>query len=56
MDLQEFITTLNYALSFINITPTEAELTQIFKEIDKNSDQLITYQEYFEFLRYYFGS
>jgi len=56
MDLPEFIVTMNYALSFINITPTESELTTVFKDIDRNQDGLITYQEYFEFLRYYFGS
>jgi Ca2+-binding EF-hand superfamily protein len=56
MDLPEFITTLIYALSFINIVPTEAELTSAFRDIDRNQDGLISYQEYFEFLRYYFGS
>ena len=56
MDLPEFIVTMNYALSFMNITPTESEPTTVFKDIDRNQDGLITYQEYFEFLRYYFGS
>lgn len=56
MDLQEFIVTMNYALSFISITPTEGELTSVFNDIDRNHDGLISYQEYFEFLRYYFGS
>jgi Ca2+-binding EF-hand superfamily protein len=56
MSLSEFITTLNYALSFISIVPTEEQLTWLFNDIDRNRDGVISYQEYFEFLRYYFGS
>jgi Ca2+-binding EF-hand superfamily protein len=56
MDLPEFSTTLSYALSFISITPSEEEITSAFRDIDRNQDGLISYQEYFEFLRYYFGS
>jgi Ca2+-binding EF-hand superfamily protein len=56
LNLAEFIKTLTYAFSFIEFTVTEAELTLLFSEVDLDHDGWITYQEYFEFLRFYFGS
>lgn len=56
MNLEEFIYTLNYALSFIEIQGAPQELAVLFAEIDRDHDGWITYREYFEFLKYYFGS
>lgn len=52
----EFIKTLHYALSFINFQATDDELKLLFSEVDLDNDGWISYQHYFEFLRYYFGS
>ena len=56
MDVQEFIVTLIDALKYLRATASESELRQLFSEIDTDRDGLITYKEYFEFLKLYFGS
>lgn len=56
MDVQEFIVTLIDALKYLRATASESELRQLFTEIDTDRDGLITYKEYFEFLKLYFGS
>ncbi len=56
MNESEFIKTMNYSLSFINIKPEEALLKTIFSEIDLDRDNWITYSDYFLFLLEYFGS
>ena len=52
----EFIQTLHYAFSFIEFTATNEELAVLFTEVDLDNDGWISYAEYFQFLRYYFGS
>ena len=47
---------MRYILSFIKIEAGQEEVKALFKEIDTNSDSLISYNEYFSFLRTYFGS
>lgn len=56
MDVQEFIVTLTDALKFLRATASDTELRQLFSEIDLDRDGLISYREYFEFLKLYFGS
>ena len=44
------------ALKYLRATASESELRQLFQEIDLDRDGLITYREYFEFLKLFFGS
>jgi Ca2+-binding EF-hand superfamily protein len=56
MKESEFVKTLTYALSFIHFKATDDELKHLFHEVDLDHDGWISYKEYFEFLRAYFGS
>lgn len=56
MDGREFAVTINYALSFFELQADEETLWTLFSDVDRNRDGWISYQEYFEFLRNYFGS
>lgn len=56
MNLEEFKSTLNYCLSFIESQGTDAQYERLFNEIDLDQDKFISYQDYFIFLREYFGS
>ena len=56
MNQEEFVRTLDYALSFIDIETYEGEAETLFREVDLNKDGWISYQEYFEFLIHYFGT
>lgn len=56
MSQAEFIFTIRYALGFFSFVTTDDELKLLFSEVDLDHDGWITYREYFEFLRYYFGS
>lgn len=56
MDVQEFILTLTDALRYLRATASDSELRTLFSEIDLDRDGLISYKEYFEFLKLYFGS
>lgn len=56
IESSEFYNTMKYILSFIKMETTEEEVRNIFNDIDTNKDGLISYNEYFTFLRTYFGS
>lgn len=56
MNKQEFGNTLNYALRSINIQAPPQIIDLLFSEIDLNRSGWITYEVYFLFLKYYFGS
>lgn len=56
MNFEEFTQTLSYCLSFIQVEATSQQLKTLFSEIDLDHDGWITYEVYFFFLKYYFGS
>jgi hypothetical protein len=56
MNKQEFTMTLNNALKPIDIQAPQSIIDLLWSEIDLNKSGWITYQVYFLFLRYYFGS
>lgn len=56
MNKQEFAMTLSHALSPIDIQAPNQVLELLWSEIDLNKSGWITYQVYFLFLKYYFGS
>jgi len=56
MNKEEFGKTLNYALKVIDIEASQAIIDTIFSEIDLDHDGWISYEVYFTFLKYYFGS
>ena len=48
--------TLNNALSYVGMKATEQEIKTLFREIDLEKRGWISYEIYFFFLKYYFGS
>ena len=56
MNKQEFTMTLNNAVKPIDIQASQSIIDLLWSEIDLNKSGWITYQVYFLFLRYYFGS
>lgn len=56
MNQKEFIFTIEYALQFIGVKPPTDELELVFASIDADRDGLISYEDYFRFLKEYFGS
>lgn len=56
MNLEEFEATLNYCLEFIHSKGSHADYERLFNEVDVDQDGFISYQDYFIFLREYFGS
>ncbi len=56
MNKQEFQMTLSYALKPIDIQAPQSVIDLLWSEIDLNKSGWITYQVYFLFLKYYFGS
>lgn len=56
MNESEFGVTLNNALSFIDLTASPEQISRLFKQIDLEKTGWISYQIYFLFLKYYFGS
>ena len=56
MNMEEFMNTLNYSLGFISCQGTSDEYQQLFREIDLDFDGFISYEDYFHFLKEYFGS
>ena len=56
MNMEEFIGTLNNCLSPIRAEGTRPQYEQLFREVDLDRDGIISYEEYFIFLREYFGS
>lgn len=55
MSQEEFGTTINAALAFIKMTASEELIGSWFKVIDLDADGWISYEVYFQFLKYYFG-
>lgn len=56
MSKVEFGKTLNIALEYIQMTAPQEIIDVLFSEIDLDNDGWISYEVYFLFLRYYFGS
>jgi hypothetical protein len=56
MNAEEFIKTIQYALSFIEFKPNTAHLDSLFRSVDLDGDNFISYEDYFRFLKEYFGS
>lgn len=56
MNKQEFAMTLNHALRPIDIQAQNNIIDLLWSEIDLNKSGWITYEVYFLFLKYYFGS
>lgn len=56
MNEEEFAYTLNYCLQFVQMAATQDQMKQLFSEIDLDHDGWISYEVYFFFLKYYFGS
>jgi hypothetical protein len=56
MNKNEFSRTLNNALQSISIQAPQQILDLLWKEIDLDNDGWISYEVYFLFLKYYFGS
>ena len=56
MNEEEFAYTLNYCLQFVQLTASQDQIRQLFSEIDLDHDGWISYEVYFFFLKYYFGS
>ena len=56
MSMNEFAQTLSYCLSFINCSSTDLTYERLFKEVDTDNDGVISYEDYFMFLKEYFGS
>lgn len=56
MNFDEFQQTIRYALGFIGFSPQEEAVRQCFQAVDANQDGYISYEDYFRFLKEYFGS
>jgi Ca2+-binding EF-hand superfamily protein len=55
MSRAEFGVTINHTLEFIQMVASEELLDEWFAIIDLDHDGWISYEVYFQFLRYYFG-
>lgn len=56
MNLEEFINTLEYSLSPIEVSGSQEIYELLFSEVDLDKDGYISYEDYFIFLREYFGT
>lgn len=56
MNREEFANTLNHCLSPIRAQGSKAQYDLLFSEVDLDRDGWISYEDYFIFLREYFGS
>lgn len=56
MNLDEFELTLNESLKHIASQGNHQEYEHLFNEVDLDHDGWIKYEDYFMFLREYFGS
>lgn len=56
LNLPEFEMLMDYGLSFIDIKATKEELSTLFGDIDSNKTGWISYQQFLEFLKDYFGA
>jgi hypothetical protein len=56
MSLPEFIQTMEYSLNTIGVQGTEDIYEHLFGEVDLDQDGYISYEDYFIFLKEYFGT
>lgn len=56
MNLPEFIQTLEYSLNTIEVSGSEEIYQILFQEVDLDGDGFISYEDFFIFLKEYFGS
>ena len=56
MNLPEFIRTLEYSLNPLGIEGPQDIYECLFGEVDLDTDGFISYEDFFIFLREYFGS
>ena len=56
LNLPEFTQTIKYALSFVEFAPQDSDLRIVFEIVDADKDGFISYEDYFRFLKEYFGS
>ena len=56
MNLPEFIKTMEYSLNPLGIEGPQEIYEVLFQEVDLDRDGFISYEDYFVFLREYFGS
>jgi len=56
MNLKEFIKTMETSLNTISVEGTEEIYSLLFNEVDLDQDGYISYEDYFVFLKEYFGS
>jgi Ca2+-binding EF-hand superfamily protein len=56
MNLQEFIQTLEYSLNTIEVSGSQEIYEVLFREVDLDDDGFISYEDFFIFLKEYFGS
>ena len=56
MNLEEFIKTMEYSLSAVGVHGTEEVYSLLFSQVDLDKDGYISYEDYFIFLKEYFGS
>lgn len=56
MNAEEFANTLSYCLGFINVESSTRFYEKLFSEVDLDYDGFISYEDYFVFLKEYFGS
>ena len=56
MNLQEFVNTVEYSLNPIEVFGSNEIYETLFREIDLDGDGYISYEDYFIFLKEYFGS
>lgn len=56
MSLPEFMKTMEYSLNTIGVNGPEEVYNLLFGEVDLDKDGFISYEDYFVFLKEYFGS
>lgn len=56
MSLPEFVKTMEYSLNTIGIHGPDDVYELLFNEVDLDQDGFISYEDYFIFLKEYFGS
>ena len=56
MNLGEFIHTMEFSLNPIEVSGSEEIYQLLFSEVDLDKDGYISYEDYFVFLKEYFGS
>ena len=56
MNETEFAMTINNALGYVGMKASDNEIKTLFRQLDLEKKGWITYEVYFLFLKYYFGS